>query len=126
MQTPSTPFDAVFLLSLFPSSWRLASLLDKLADLGAVHPIDLLDLDDEDVHSLGLKKLELKRWAAAIEDLKTAAAQKPPPPSPLSANARNPRASPSPTSSPHDFFQPSPSNEDGRTPRGKHCAPNRH
>jgi hypothetical protein len=54
-----------------------------LSDLGAVHPMDLLDLDDEDVASLGMKKLELKRWNTAMEDLRIEAKNKGPPPSPM-------------------------------------------
>jgi len=101
-----------------PSSWRLASLLEKLTDLGAVTPIDLLDLDDEDVESLGLKKLELKRWSAAMEDLKHVTAQQPAPPSPMATLATNPRSS-SPNVSPSSFFRPSPSREDIRLSSGK-------
>jgi len=66
-------------------SWRLAALLAPLQDLGAVRPVDLLDLEDDDVASLGMKKLELKRWQTAIADLAEAAAQAGPSPSPLKA-----------------------------------------
>jgi hypothetical protein len=48
-------------LSYWLEHWRLSALAERLGALGAVHPVDLLDLDEEDVASFGLKKLEAKR-----------------------------------------------------------------
>ena len=44
-----------------------------------MHPVDLLDLDAEDVASLGLKKLELKRWQQALDDVRAHAVAAPSP-----------------------------------------------
>lgn len=93
-------FHPIFPPPLFrktPHSWRLTALHEKLREFGAVHPIDLLDLDDDDVASLELKKLEMKRWTSAMEDLRQAAARDGPPPSPLGGRmqpASSPTASP--------------------------------
>ena len=46
--------------------------------------MDLLDLDSEDVASLGLKKLELKRWHQALDDVRANAVAAP---SPLKGSA---------------------------------------
>jgi hypothetical protein len=86
-------------------SWRLSALHEKLSDLGAVHPIDLLDLDSDDVASLELKKLELKRWSSAMDELRQVAAEQGPSPllSPRASAGLSPSAaaaSPSPTFSP--------------------------
>ena len=75
-QTHGARFFLCFLSCLFfppfplVSSWRLGNLHAPLVDLGAQLPLDLLDLDDDDVAALGLKKLELKRWTAAMEELR--------------------------------------------------------
>jgi len=69
---------------LFPHSWRLSALAPALDELGAVHPVDLLDLDPDDVASLGLKKLELKRWYQALDDVRANAVAAP---SPLKGSA---------------------------------------
>ena len=60
-------------LSAFLAKDSLAHLVVPLRDLGARVPADLLDLDEDDVVSLGLKKLELKRWTRAIAMLKSTA-----------------------------------------------------
>jgi len=64
-------------LGFWLEHWRLSAHLETLTELGAVDPIDLLDLDDEDIESLGMKKLEMKRWVTAMEDLKKNQAEKP-------------------------------------------------
>ena len=43
----------------------------KLEALGAIHPIDCLDLDQGDLASLGMRKLERKRWEAALEEIQS-------------------------------------------------------
>ena len=47
-----------------------SSVIGQLVELGAETVEDLVDLDAEDITSLDLKKLELKRFKAAIELLK--------------------------------------------------------
>jgi hypothetical protein len=69
-------------LATWLAHWRLSSLLPALEEFGASHPIDLLDLEQEDVASLSMRKLELKRWGKGMEDLKEAILAAPQPPSP--------------------------------------------
>ena len=45
-------------------------VIGQLVELGAETVEDLVDLDADDITSLDLKKLELKRFTAAIEHLK--------------------------------------------------------
>ena len=49
---------------------RLTKIAGKLADFGAEVVADLLDLDDEDINCLQLKKLEVKRLKRALKALK--------------------------------------------------------
>ena len=46
-------------------------LREALVDLGAVEPRDVLDLDEDDVIALHLKKLEQKRWLQGVDELRT-------------------------------------------------------
>lgn len=48
---------------------RLSNLCSALNDLGATVPVDLLDIDEDDVASLNLKSLEKKRLFAALSKL---------------------------------------------------------
>ena len=48
---------------------RLTKIAGKLADFGAEVVADLLDLDDEDINCLQLKKLEVKRLKRALKAL---------------------------------------------------------
>lgn len=59
----------IYSLELLQST-PVQSILEKLEDLGATKVSHLLDLDDEDVDSLELKKLEKKRWIKALASLK--------------------------------------------------------
>lgn len=53
----------------------MSALHEKLCVIWAAHPIDLLDLDMDDVASLELKKFELKRWSSAMDELRQLAAE---------------------------------------------------
>ena len=99
-----------------------------------MHPIDLLDLEDEDVASLGMRKLELKRWAQAMEDLKAADKNRAPPPAvhaagpspPVSPPASRAGAAGGQTGSAvagggDDSAPPSPPNQKGLTVVGCFC-----
>ena len=50
---------------------RLSKILKNLVELGAEDVEDVVDLDDEDIASLQLKKLETKRFQRAITKLKS-------------------------------------------------------
>jgi hypothetical protein len=60
-------------LSAFLAKHGLAGLAASLSELGVEAPADLLDLDEDDVASLGLKKVQVKKWARAIASLKSTA-----------------------------------------------------
>ena len=49
---------------------RLSKIFDALVELGAEEVEDLVDLDEEDITSLQLRKLEDKRFRRGIESLK--------------------------------------------------------
>ena len=57
-------------LLAFLTQHSLAGLAVPLHELGAESPADLLELDKEDVASLKLKKLQVKKWAKMIAALK--------------------------------------------------------
>ena len=56
-------------LSAFLAQHSLAGLAAPLSELGVEAPADLLELDEEDVASLKLKKVQTKKWARAIASL---------------------------------------------------------
>ena len=60
-------------LSAFLAKHNFASLSEPLRKLGAEVPADLLELEEDDVASLELKKLQLKKWDRAIASLKSTA-----------------------------------------------------
>ena len=60
-------------LSAFLAKHGLAGLAAPLSELGVEAPADLLDLDEDDMASLGLKKVQVKKWARAIAALKSTA-----------------------------------------------------
>ena len=57
----------------FLDEHNLASTEPALRDLGAESVDDLRDLDDSDIERLGLKKLELKRFTRAVQELRAQA-----------------------------------------------------
>ena len=57
--------------SAFLAQHKLTGLAAPLSELGVEAPADLLDLDEDDVASLGLKKVQVKKWARAIASLKS-------------------------------------------------------
>ena len=58
-------------LEIWLKEKRLSRIFASLVDLGAEDTTDLLDLDDEDIAGLQLKKLEMKRFRRAIDELKS-------------------------------------------------------
>ena len=48
---------------------RLEKFLDALRELGVENVADLKDVLDEDLESIGMKKLEIRRYLAATESL---------------------------------------------------------
>ena len=49
---------------------NLERIEEALSDLGASKAADLLDLEEEDIDGLGLKKLERKRFQRGLEQLR--------------------------------------------------------
>ena len=60
-------------LSAFLAKHSLAGLVERLRELGAEVPTDLLELEEAHVVSLKLKPLQLKKWDRAIASLKSTA-----------------------------------------------------
>ena len=56
----------VDVLSAFLLKHGLTSIAAPLSELGVEVPADLLDLDEDDVASLKLKKVQAKKWSRAI------------------------------------------------------------
>ena len=56
----------VDVLSAFLLKHGLTSIAAPLSELGVEEPADLLDLDEDDVASLKLKKVQAKKWSRAI------------------------------------------------------------